>query len=109
MLHGLHHLGVGHGFLDDHGNVALHGLVLGHGLEHRHLARQHGIEVSVLHPGNAETAIFGKNLTTAKTNEGMMEPANVAQVALTIVSAPSGTNVLSSVVLPTRQPYLGRG
>ena len=38
-----------------------------------------------------------------------MEPANVAQVALTIVSAPSGTNVLSSVVLPTRQPYLGRG
>lgn len=72
-------------------------------------ARQHGIEVSVLHPGNAETAIFGLNLDNAKTNEGMMEPADVAQVAVTIVSAPQGTNVLSSIVLPTRQPYLGRG
>jgi NAD(P)-dependent dehydrogenase (short-subunit alcohol dehydrogenase family) len=72
-------------------------------------ARAHGIEVSVLHPGNAETAIFGEKVDAVKGAEGMMDPADVAQMALAIVCAPSGTNVLSATMLPTRQPYLGRG
>ena len=72
-------------------------------------AREYGVEVSVLHPGNSETAIFGQNLERCKEAEGMMTPADVAQVALTMVTAPAGTNVLSAIVLPTRQPYLGRG
>ena len=72
-------------------------------------AREHGIAVSVLHPGNVPTDIWGGMLDAVKDAEGMVPLEDIGQAALSMVTVAKGTNVLSSVVLPLSQPYLGRG
>ena len=71
-------------------------------------ARPYGIAVSVLHPGNTTSAIWeGREEQTDV--EGIMPAAEVARVALLMVTLPPEINMLESVVLPVRQPFLGRG
>jgi NAD(P)-dependent dehydrogenase (short-subunit alcohol dehydrogenase family) len=70
--------------------------------------REHGIAVSVLHPGNVDTDIW-KGMREMAELEGMVPLADVAHAALAIVSMEDGVNMLSSVILPVTQPYIGRG
>lgn len=70
--------------------------------------RKHGIVVSCLHPGNILTERRAES-TTAMDSEPMMTVDEVAEVALTMVSMPPHINMLSSIVLPVQQKYLGRG
>ena len=72
-------------------------------------ARKHGIAVSVLHPGNVPTDIWAGMLDQVADAEGMVPLEDIGQAALSMVTMAPGTNVLSSVVLPLTQPYLGRG
>ena len=72
-------------------------------------AREHGIAVSALHPGNVPTNIWGDLVDQVRETEGMVPLEDIGQAALSMVTMAPGTNVLSSVILPLSQPYLGRG
>ena len=71
-------------------------------------AREHGIAVSVLHPGNVDTDIW-KGMREVAEIEGMVPLGDIADAALAIVAMEDGVNMLSSVILPITQPYIGRG
>ena len=71
-------------------------------------AREHGIAVSVLHPGNVDTDIW-KGMREMAELEGMVPLNDVANAALTMVAMEDGVNMLTSVLLPVTQPYIGRG
>ena len=71
-------------------------------------AREHGIAVSVLHPGNVDTDIW-KGMREVAAIEGMVPLSDIADAALAIVAMEDGVNMLSSVILPITQPYIGRG
>ena len=70
--------------------------------------REFGVAVSVLHPGNLATALWGGREQTAR-EEGVMDPDDVAGIAVAMLSLPEGTNLLEAVVLPLSMPFLGRG
>ena len=70
--------------------------------------RAHGVAVSVLHPGNTATNIWG-GPSEVHQREGAMPPEDLARVAVTMASLPDDINVLESIVLPLSMPYLGRG
>ena len=72
-------------------------------------AREHGIAVSALHPGNVPTNIWGDFVDQVRETEGMVPLEDIGQAALSMVTMAPGTNVLSSIILPLSQPYLGRG
>ena len=71
-------------------------------------AREHGIGVSVLHPGNVATDIWAGAMEMARA-EGLIPLEDMGKAALSIVTMAPEVNVLSSVILPLTQPYLGRG
>ena len=71
-------------------------------------AREHGIAVSVMHPGNVDTDIW-KGMREMAELEGMVPLNDVANAALTMVAMEDGVNMLTSVLLPVTQPYIGRG
>ena len=71
-------------------------------------AREHGIAVSVLHPGNVDTDIW-KGMREVAEIEGMVPLSDIADAALAIVAMEDGVNMLTSVILPITQPYIGRG
>jgi len=71
-------------------------------------AREHGIAVSVLHPGNVATDIWQERIEMARA-EGLIPLADMGKAALSMVTMDPAVNVLSSVILPVSQPYLGRG
>jgi NAD(P)-dependent dehydrogenase (short-subunit alcohol dehydrogenase family) len=70
--------------------------------------REYGISVCILHPGNTATPIWQGREDQAQ-NEGVMSPDDLARVAVTIAALPPEVNVLESIVLPVRMPFLGRG
>jgi len=71
-------------------------------------ARDHGIAVSILHPGNTATPLWHGRDDQAR-EEGIMSPNNLARVAVTIAALPQDMNMLESIVLPVSMPFLGRG
>ena len=71
-------------------------------------AREHGIAVGVLHPGNVATDIWRDRMELAES-EGLVPLEDIGRAALAMVTMDPGVNVLSSVILPVTQPYLGRG
>jgi len=71
-------------------------------------ARDFGIAVSILHPGNTETPIWQGREEVAR-REGVMSPQDLARVAVTIASLPPEVNLLESIVLPVSMPFVGRG
>jgi NAD(P)-dependent dehydrogenase (short-subunit alcohol dehydrogenase family) len=71
-------------------------------------AREHGIAVSILHPGNTATRIWEGRENIAR-QEGVVSPDDIARAAVMIAALPPDVNMLESIVLPVGMPFLGRG
>jgi len=70
--------------------------------------RDHGIAVSILHPGNVGTDIW-KGREEIAEREGLIPLEDIGKLAITMLSMSPNVNILGSVILPITQPYLGRG
>ena len=70
--------------------------------------RDHGIAVSVIHPGNAATDIW-KGREEISEREGLIPLEDLGKLAVTMLTMSPNINILGSVILPITQPYLGRG
>ncbi len=70
--------------------------------------RDHGIAVSVIHPGNAATNIW-KGREEISVREGLIPLEDLGKLAVTMLTMSPNINILGSVILPITQPYLGRG
>ena len=70
--------------------------------------RECGIMVSCLHPGNVYTDIWDK-APAAVINEPKMDVADIARVAVLMLSMPDNATIIDATVLDHRQPFLGRG
>jgi len=71
-------------------------------------AREFGIAVSILHPGNTESPLWQGREEVAR-QEGLMAAADLARVAVLMAALPPEVNFLEGVVLPVSMPFLGRG
>jgi NAD(P)-dependent dehydrogenase (short-subunit alcohol dehydrogenase family) len=71
-------------------------------------AREYGIAVSIVHPGNTATPIWQGREEIAR-REGVMSPDDLARVAVTIAALPPDVNMLETIVLPVSMPFIGRG
>lgn len=71
-------------------------------------AREHGILVSILHPGNTVSSL-GRPAQIGANPEGRMEAEDLAQVAVLMAKLPHEVNMLEALVLPRTMPFLGRG
>jgi NAD(P)-dependent dehydrogenase (short-subunit alcohol dehydrogenase family) len=71
-------------------------------------ARDYGIAVSILHPGNTATPLWDGREDQAR-QEGIMSPTDLARVMVMIAALPPDVNMLESIVLPVSMPFLGRG
>lgn len=70
--------------------------------------RDHGIAVSIIHPGNTATSIWD-GLEDQTRKEGLMLPDDLARLAVLVAAMPHGINIFESIILPVSQPFLGRG
>lgn len=70
--------------------------------------REIGVMVSCLHPGNVHTDIWDK-APQAVVDEPKMEVADIARVAVLMLSLPKNATLIDATVLDHRQPFLGRG
>lgn len=70
--------------------------------------RELGIMVSCLHPGNVYTDIWDK-APAAVIDEPKMDVADIARVAVLMLSMPKNATIIDATVLDHRQPFLGRG
>ena len=71
-------------------------------------AREFGVAVSIIHPGNTVPGVWSGQEDKVK-HEGLMDASSVARVAVLMASLPSDTNLYESIVLPVSMPFLGRG
>ena len=71
-------------------------------------ARDHGIAVSILHPGNTATPLWHGRDDQAR-EEGIMSPTDLARVMVMMAALPPDVNMLESIMLPVSMPFLGRG
>lgn len=70
--------------------------------------RDIGIMVSCLHPGSVATDIW-EDAPEAVKKEPMMEPEDIARVAVLMLAMPPDSTIIDATVLDPRQPFLGRG
>ncbi|HBX38722.1 MAG TPA: short-chain dehydrogenase [Pseudohongiella sp.] len=70
--------------------------------------RELGIMVSCLHPGNVHTDIWDK-APKSVVDEPKMQVADIARVAVLMLSMPPNSTIIDATVLDPRQPFLGRG
>ena len=70
--------------------------------------RDHGITCGCLHPGNILTERRDASDAVAD-QEPMIGVDDIAEVALLMASLPAHVEMLSSIVLPHQQLYVGRG
>jgi NAD(P)-dependent dehydrogenase (short-subunit alcohol dehydrogenase family) len=70
--------------------------------------RDIGIMVSCLHPGNVHTDIWDK-APKSVVDEPKMAVADIARVAVLMLSMPQNATIINATVLDPRQPFLGRG
>jgi NAD(P)-dependent dehydrogenase (short-subunit alcohol dehydrogenase family) len=71
-------------------------------------AREYGVAVSILHPGNTESELWrGREEVAAR--EGVMPADELARVVVVMAALPPEINFLEGVVLPVTMPFLGRG
>lgn len=70
--------------------------------------RAHGIGVSILHPGNTESAIW-PDAAAVRADEGLMPADQVARAAVLMATLPGDINLLDATILPLSMPFLGRG
>ncbi len=70
--------------------------------------RAFGISAGCLHPGNV-VKDGGGGSPMSQGGEPMMTPDEVATMVLAIAALPQHVNMLEAIILPTEQPYVGRG
>jgi NAD(P)-dependent dehydrogenase (short-subunit alcohol dehydrogenase family) len=70
--------------------------------------REHGIAVSVLHPGVTESALAEKSGRKFAPGE-LMKASDVASVVVLMATLPAEVNLFQSVIFPLSMPLLGRG
>jgi NAD(P)-dependent dehydrogenase (short-subunit alcohol dehydrogenase family) len=72
--------------------------------------RPYGIAVGAIHPGNVVSELLDpKVIAEREATEGFIQPEDVAACVLTMASLPYSANILDLTVLPTKQPFVGRG
>lgn len=71
-------------------------------------ARDYGIPVSIIHPGNTATDLW-KGREEILRKEGVISPKDLARVVVTMASLPQDVNFLEGIILPVGMPFLGRG
>jgi NAD(P)-dependent dehydrogenase (short-subunit alcohol dehydrogenase family) len=69
--------------------------------------RDHGVAVSVLHPGFTVTG-FGPG-ADGGVGRNAMDPDDVARIVVLMASLPDEQNLLEAITLPLGMPFLGRG
>ena len=69
--------------------------------------RDHGVAVSVLHPGFTVTG-FGPD-ADGQPGHNAMDPRDIAQIVVLMASLPDQHNLLEALTLPLGMPFLGRG
>lgn len=68
------------------------------------------IAVGTIHPGNvASDLLTPEDLEARGKTEGFIQSEDVAQCVLTMAQLPLTANILEMTVLPTSQPFVGRG
>ena len=70
--------------------------------------REHGIAVSVVHPGVTESALAEKSGRKFAPGE-LMKASDVASVVVLMATLPAEVNLFQSVIFPLSMPLLGRG
>ncbi len=70
--------------------------------------REHGIAVSILHPGFTQTEI-SERAATMTPGDRIMAAADVARIVCLMASLPDGANLYQGVALPLGMAFLGRG
>ena len=72
--------------------------------------RAHGIAVGTIHPGNVISDLLSpEDVEVRGRTEGFLRAEDVAQCVLTMAQLPYTANVLELTVMPTSQPFVGRG
>ena len=69
--------------------------------------RDHGVAVSVLHPGFTVTG-FGPD-ADGEPGHKAMDARDIAQIVVLMASLPDEHNLLEALTLPLGMPFLGRG
>lgn len=69
--------------------------------------RDHGVAVSVLHPGFTVTG-FGPD-ADGQVGRNAMDPRDIARIVVLMASLPDEQNLLEALTLPLGMPFLGRG
>lgn len=69
--------------------------------------REHGVAVSMLHPGSTVSALVPG--ITDKPRPGTMMPEEVARLVVLMASLPDDVNLFEGTILPVSMPFLGRG
>ena len=69
--------------------------------------RDHGVAVSVLHPGFTVTG-FGPG-ADGGVGRNAMDPNDIARIVVLMASLPDEQNLLEAITLPLGMPFLGRG
>jgi len=73
-------------------------------------ARQQSVAVGIIHPGNVRSELLSpEQIADREESEGFIGASSVAESVVTMASMPYSVNVLEMTVIPTRQPYVGRG
>ncbi|MBX6317625.1 SDR family oxidoreductase [uncultured Pigmentiphaga sp.] len=70
--------------------------------------RDHGIAVSILHPGVTESALAAKSGRKFEPGD-LMKAEDVARVAAVMATLPHDVNLYESTMFPLSMPLLGRG
>ncbi len=72
--------------------------------------RAHNIGVGAVHPGNVISDLLtAEQIAARKDTEGFITADDVASTVLAMVELPASANVLELTVMPTKQPFQGRG
>lgn len=72
--------------------------------------RDHGIAVSIIHPGNTLSDLLTpEEIERREKAEGFIHKEEVAKAVLTMANLPYHANIFELTILPTRQPFVGRG
>ncbi len=69
--------------------------------------REHGVTVSILHPGSTITELVPG--MGDRPPEDSMKAADIAAIATLMAALPDETNLLEALAFPIGQPFLGRG
>ncbi len=70
-------------------------------------AREHGVTVSILHPGSTVTELVPGMDRHGPSDS--MRPADIAAIATLMAALPDETCLMEALAFPVGQPFLGRG